>query len=71
MVRDIGSAEGGGAALPRKVFSECQSGVCVEFDVVGAAAVALIGSSATCGRSGRVLIVGHFVVVLVGTIKNV
>ena len=59
-----------GAALSCKALGEGQSGVCVEFDVVGAAAVALIGSSASCGRSGRVLIVGHFIVSLVGMIRN-
>ena len=59
------------AALVCEVLSEGQSGICVEFNVVGAAAVALIGSSAACGRSGRVLIVGHCVIVLVGIIKKV
>ena len=34
------------AALSCKVLGESQHGVCVEFYVVGAAAVALIGSSA-------------------------
>ena len=59
-----------GAAFACEVSGESQSGICVEFYVVGATAVALVGSSAACGRSGRVLIVGHFVVVLVGIIKE-
>ena len=60
-----------GVALSCKVLDEGQLGVCVEFDVVGAAAVALVGSSAPCGRSGRKLIVDHFVVLLVGIIRNI
>ena len=59
-----------GAALACEVLSEGQSGICVEFDVAGAAAVALLGSPAACGRSGRVLIVGYFVAVLVSIIKK-
>ncbi len=31
----------GGAALAREVLGESQSGICVKFDVVGAAALAL------------------------------
>ena len=60
-----------GAAFACEVLGEGQSGICVEFDIVGAAAVALVGSSVACGRSGRVLVVNHFVVVLVGNIKKV
>jgi len=59
-----------GAAFACEVLGEGQSGICVKFDIVGAAAVALLGSSAACGRCGRVLVVGHFVVVLVGIIKK-
>ncbi len=58
------------AAFSCEVLGEGQSGICVEFDVVGAAAVALVGSSAACGRSGRVLIVGHCVYVLFDIIKK-
>ena len=60
-----------GAALSCKVLGEGQSGICAEFDIVGAAVVSLVGSSAPCGRSGLVLIVDHFVVLLVGIIRNV
>jgi hypothetical protein len=59
-----------GAAFACVMLGEGQSGICVEFDGVGAAAVALVGSSAACGRGGRVLIVGHFVYVLVDIIKT-
>jgi hypothetical protein len=38
---------------------------------VGAATLALVGSSAACDSSGGVLIVGHCVVVFVGIIKEV
>jgi hypothetical protein len=38
---------------------------------VGAATVALVGSSVACGSSGGVLIVGHCVVVFVGIIEEV
>ena len=55
-----------GVALSCEVLGEGQSGVCVEFDVVGAAAVALVCSSVPCGRSGWASVVGHFVVVSVG-----
>ena len=57
-----------GAVLSCEVLGEGQSGVCVELDVVRAAAVVLVGSSAPCGRSGRSLIVFHFVTMLVGII---
>ena len=60
-----------GAAFACEVLGEGQSGICVEFYTVGAVAIALVGSSAACGRSGRVLIVGHFVAVLVGIIEKV
>ena len=60
-----------GAAFSCEVLGEGQSGVRVKFDVMGAAAVALVCSSAPLGRSGWVLIVGHFVVVRVGIIKSV
>ncbi len=59
------------AAFTCEVLGEGQSGICVEFDVVGAAAVALVGSSTACSSSGGVLIVGHVVVVFVGIIKDV
>ena len=59
-----------GAAFACELLSESHSGICVEIDVLGAAAVALVGSSAACGRGGRVLIVGHFVYVLVDIIKT-
>ena len=55
-----------GAAFACEVLGENQTGICVEFDIVCAAAVALVGSSATCGRSDLVLGVGHFVVMLIG-----
>ena len=54
-----------------EVLGEGQSGIFVKLDIVGAAAVALVGSSAACGRGGLVVVVGHFVVVLVGSIKDV
>ena len=38
-----------GAAFACKVLGEGQSGTRVELDVVGAAAVALVGSSTACG----------------------
>ena len=60
-----------GAAFLREVLGEGQSGIRVECDVVSAAAVALVGSSAACGRSSRVLIVGHCVALLVGIIKKI
>ena len=59
------------AAFTCEVLGEGQSGICFEFDVVGAAAVSLVGSSTACGGSGGVLIVGHCVVVFVGIIKEV
>ena len=59
-----------GAAFACKVLREGQSGICVEFDVVSVAAVALAGSSAACGRSGRVLVVGQIDIVFVGIIKK-
>ncbi len=49
-----------GAALSCKVLGEGQPGVCVELYVVGAAAVALVGSSAPGGGGGWVLVVGHY-----------
>ena len=52
------------------LIGEGQLGVCVEFDVVGASAVVMPWSSAPCGRSGWVLIIGYFVVVRVGIIKS-
>jgi len=60
-----------GAALSCEVLGEGHAGVCVKFDVVGAAAVVLVCSSAPLDRSDWVLIVGHFVVVRVGIIKSV
>ena len=60
-----------GTASTSEVLGEGQSSICVELDVVGAAAVALAGSWAACGRSCRVLIVGHFVTLLVGIIRRV
>ena len=61
------------AAFTCEVLGEGQSGICVEIDVVGAAAVSLVGSSTACGGSGGggVLIVGQCVVVFVGIIKEV
>jgi hypothetical protein len=41
-----------GAAFSSEVLSEGLAGVCVKCDVMGASAVALIGSSALRGRGG-------------------
>ena len=60
-----------GTAFACTVLSEGQSEICVEFDVVGSAAVALVGSSTACGSGGGVLVVGHCEVVFVGIIKEV
>ena len=48
MVRVIGSVAGGlvGAALSCEVLGEGQSGVCLKFEAVGTAVVALVCSSA-------------------------
>ena len=64
MVRDVGSATGGWWVRPfrAKVPDDGQSGVCIEGDVIGASAVAVVGSSAPGGGSGWVLLVGHRVV---------
>jgi len=59
------------AVFTCEVLDEDQSGICVEFDVVGAAMVALVCSSTACGSSGGVLAVGHGVVVFVGIIREV
>ena len=60
-----------GAVFSSEVVGEGQAGVCVQCDVMGASAVALVGSSAPWGRSGWVLLVNHFVDVCVSTIKSV
>ena len=59
-----------GAALARKVLGEGQSGVCAKFDIVSTVAVALVCSLTPCGRSGRVLVVGHFLSCLLVLFKR-